>query len=1209
MADVQKVKILDVNTSKSVKNVKTLKQQIRELKDQMALLEKGTEEYDRVAKQLADTMQKQTEIQEAAKYSNKDFGATMSNLTRVSAGVIGAFNGISAAMQMMGAESEDAAEAMKNIQLTMAIIQGLSAIDTARKSLEGLINAFSDLGKAKELLGTKTTFSTGAIIGEDAALVDNTAATKKNNDEASRFNEATQKNIDKTKDSINVLEQETAALGLNKATMEGDTEAIARYTAELEKLRAAQALATSNAQNLGFTEAINEYEKRIKNAQAMLKYHSQGMTSEVKMMYERQIKDYSSAITRMMHTSVTTTDDIMVAVEGSIDKLITASKGSFEDMEEEILTFNTLLKGLPFDDAQKKAQEANDFFERCIASFQQGAMAGAEGMEEAIKDFQDLQYILSKETTVTLNTLKQQEIREAELRRKILQTKEARDAETTSENLNADAKLANAGATEKAAAAEGKLNAMMVGKEPIFKKVGSAIKGIGKAIAGLVSANPILFGIAAAIGAITAALVIYTKNAKRANAEAKLMADMTAEVNHQFDEQLVRINTLVSTLDDHNSSMAEKKKVIEELNKIVPDYNGKLNETTGEYTANGKALQDYIDKLYVKLQLEVYESKIKEYLQQELEIQQKLNKLNNDGWAGWHRFWGQISKAEGDLQEVNSRIYEMTKLIKGLDLTKALDENKVTKATGKTLKEIVKEIKDIYRSLVETIYDEREFTAIYNGIYDKTEVLANRIQRLIRTKEFGKDIAVSPELQKLLDSGEHPVVTKFNVTADFIFGKETIAKFEETLVKEEEKLKKKVDDKGRKLTEKQLEDLKKDVELRKTQLANMKALAEAVQEYANYQTELAEGQKERARAEDEYSETLRIEAEYIKAVRSGDRYADIDKEIKSNELLLQTIYNRIDAEKQELTMLQSKAVLNKVEKERMEELEQKELENKKAKDNAERALDNAKYKRRLEELKKFYEDSENEYNVYIAELQSKRSLWGGGTEDYNTEYDVLKLSEQQLQKQLEYVDWYYETLIANAQGNAAELERLEVEKNGVMAELERQQAELSIEIDREKYARKINAAQAYYNALSSITGEIQGLLQEEMNGMDSNTKAYKEMRLTSARIDIASGILSAFMSGIQSGLPAPLNYGLGLTMATLVGLAGARQLENIRNENEANAMSASGSINIGTHYDTLSYQTQTDILSAIQDSRVYVLESDITSTQRRVRVAESQSTF
>lgn len=188
MADTTKEKILSINTTNATKNVKSLKQQIKELRDQLGTLEKGTAEYDAVAKQLADTNQKQIEINEAMKMSNQDVGATLSNLTRVSAGVVGAIQGVNVVMQMFGASEEDASKAAQSLQQTMALIQSLSAIDTARKALHGLSVAFGDIGKHKNVaaaermvaaeskLATAATAASAAEAAETKAINANTAA-------------------------------------------------------------------------------------------------------------------------------------------------------------------------------------------------------------------------------------------------------------------------------------------------------------------------------------------------------------------------------------------------------------------------------------------------------------------------------------------------------------------------------------------------------------------------------------------------------------------------------------------------------------------------------------------------------------------------------------------------------------------------------------------------------------------------------------------------------------------------------------------------------------------------------------------------------------------------------------------------------------------------------------------------------------------------
>ena len=157
MSELTKTKIIDVQTGQATKNVENLtksfiplRQQIKELTNQMAQLEQGTDEYNQAALKLADLQQKQVEITEAAKYSNQDFGAVMSNLTKVSMGLVGGINAISASMALLGGDSEKMQQALVPIQLIMATLQGFSAVDNAIKSLKGLNNILEGIGKTAD---------------------------------------------------------------------------------------------------------------------------------------------------------------------------------------------------------------------------------------------------------------------------------------------------------------------------------------------------------------------------------------------------------------------------------------------------------------------------------------------------------------------------------------------------------------------------------------------------------------------------------------------------------------------------------------------------------------------------------------------------------------------------------------------------------------------------------------------------------------------------------------------------------------------------------------------------------------------------------------------------------------------------------------------------------------------------------------------------
>ena len=160
---VTKEKVININTGQAVKNVDNLtksfvplRTQIKMLKDQLSQLEQGSQEYNRVAKQMADLQQQQVEITDAAKFSHRDFGQVMSNLTNISMGVVGGINAVSASMAMLGQSDEDVQKALQHITLLMATIQSFSAIDDAIKSIEGLKNAFSDLGDAKDIAQIET---------------------------------------------------------------------------------------------------------------------------------------------------------------------------------------------------------------------------------------------------------------------------------------------------------------------------------------------------------------------------------------------------------------------------------------------------------------------------------------------------------------------------------------------------------------------------------------------------------------------------------------------------------------------------------------------------------------------------------------------------------------------------------------------------------------------------------------------------------------------------------------------------------------------------------------------------------------------------------------------------------------------------------------------------------------------------------------------
>ena len=172
--------IATANTSKATKDVKSLKEQIRDLRNEMAGLTKGTAEYDQAAAQLGDLMHQQAEITEAAKLATADYGQTLSNITSISAGVVGSLSAMNGVMNLIGASSDEAAEAMRKIQSLMAIVQGLNQLDQAEKAFKGLWTRIR-LTTAAKKTDTQETIKNSKAEGENAAATElDTKAKQKN---------------------------------------------------------------------------------------------------------------------------------------------------------------------------------------------------------------------------------------------------------------------------------------------------------------------------------------------------------------------------------------------------------------------------------------------------------------------------------------------------------------------------------------------------------------------------------------------------------------------------------------------------------------------------------------------------------------------------------------------------------------------------------------------------------------------------------------------------------------------------------------------------------------------------------------------------------------------------------------------------------------------------------------------------------------------
>lgn len=964
MSDTVKKRIIDIDTSGAKKSVEgltssfvPLNKQIKDLRNQLSQLEEGSEEYNRVARQLADTQQKQIEVSEAAKYSNRDFGQVMSNFTNISLGLVGGLNAVSASMALLGGKSEDMQKALAPLTLVMAAIQGFSSLDKALKSLNGLKTAFLSVGES----------ATASVVGTEAL-----------------------------KTSIDSIpDKKTINIDVNSG----------KATAELASVSAA-ANGVSNAEN-------------------------------------------------------------------------------------------NIAKG-------------------------------------------------GKVATISLKGI-----------------------------------------------AKG------------FKTAASAVRGF-------IVANPILAAIAAAVAAVAAGIVFLNKKLEENGRIAKEEADILSNVNSQYDEQNIRLNVLLKTAQDNNQTLEERKAAIAELNKIVPNYNAQLNETTGEYTANNEALQAYLDNLKEKLLLEAYEGKIKEYLQKQLELEEEINDIQETGW--W-RVKARIRSRRQEIAEFDKDIDRLYKKIGELSLDKALNPNKVetTNTTNKVVKvlksiqDVLKETKKLANEFWDSFYDSREMNRMLFGLQSEIATLTDDIQKSVKKYDLGK--IFTEQFEDFLERGEK---SDYSTMFSEFFKIEDVLKepniFTE-LEKEAEECAKKIEEydeeireSNSKLAVAESESLRAEEQNRLEEINRQKegytSVVNSLYKYRDAYMQLRDAMIEKQNQDIIENNLLAIQENYRKELYDGNYLADINKSIYTQLTEIDGLKRINEQLEKRVEIYKSDADLRKRYAKYISELDQQILDNKRKIDEKEIQLDIEKWNRRNLEAQKYYENLAKEIGIQQKNLENKNILWGMGSPAYNTQYDQQKLLVDRIKNEIEALNEQHKIQLIG-----------EEEFNHRMIELKKHLVDESAKLDDLRVDNAVNAVNTYLNVFQSVTSSISNLLNEQMSKYDENSEQYKDLQVANGWITTLSGTLSAFMSGVSSGVPAPWNLILASAMAATTFAAGATQIGNMESGNHSNALTSSAS-NFGNEtYETIAYQQQSELLGQVKDTRVYVTEHDISKAQKNVQVRENDSTF
>ena len=263
---------------------------------------------------------------------------------------------------------------------------------------------------------------------------------------------------------------------------------------------------------------------------------------------------------------------------------------------------------------------------------------------------------------------------------------------------------------------------------------------------------------------------------------------------------------------------------------------------------------------------------------------------------------------------------------------------------------------------------------------------------------------------------------------------------------------------------------------------------------------------------------------------------------------------------------------------------------------------------------------DNLTNIELQYLEEQENVLSGNFErDKNISEETYQRDLEILQKQLEAKiitqEQYEYELLQLETTYKNNLLNLENEYNLQLIDIQAQRNQIELDYSNQRYEiarneaeRKISLNETYFNSFQNIQSQLSSFLSEYQNSMDSNSEKYKELQRLQIIMDSASGSYSAFVSAFKSGVPFPYNLVLGGLASSLVVGQGVLALNNLNN-NKIGTTNAVNNLGQNSVYETLSYQQLGNIESVIRDSKVYVLESDISNVANRVQVTQQEATF
>lgn len=278
----------------------TPQRKIRRLREELAGLTEGTEEYAKKFQELSDATAAQSKMMENLKFTSTDTGQILGTMVGVGQSVASSFAMLNGVMALFGAQSDEVRDAMLKIQGVFAIIQSLSGLENIGDKIEGLAKSFKSLKNGAS--GVSASMSTSAEQIKDTSAASVQAAANINTASQSMLASAQAKNED------------TVATEANTFAIRENAEAI-------------------DANNTITDIAVQQLKAKIKEEEELLATEQMYLQLSTVQVAEGKYKDAPKELARWQRAVAESTQ--------KIEKL----KEQLKNVEKQSDSFNKSMKG------------------------------------------------------------------------------------------------------------------------------------------------------------------------------------------------------------------------------------------------------------------------------------------------------------------------------------------------------------------------------------------------------------------------------------------------------------------------------------------------------------------------------------------------------------------------------------------------------------------------------------------------------------------------------------------------------------------------------------------------------------------------------------------------------------------------------------------------------------------------------------------------